>query len=143
MASLWSCSGPQEPKFLRLDHIKVSKISTKNINFTAEAIFHNPNVIGGSLSSTDILVLANGVEVATIAQNETAKIPANADFSVPFHFSTSPKKIFDDDSNGLLGGVINAVLKKSIDLHFKGNVHFKFAGVPFKTKIDLEEEVDL
>lgn len=142
-ASLWSCSSPQEPEFLRLEQIKATNISTTKINFTGEAVFYNPNAIGGSLTSTDILVTTNGIEVATISQDKTTSIPANAEFSVPVHFNTSPEKIFGDDTKSILSGVINALLKKSVDLQFKGKVHFKIGGIPFKTDIDIEEEVKL
>ena len=142
-AAIWSCAGPQEPEFIRLEHIKAANISTKKINFTGDAIFRNPNAFGGYLTSTDIIVVTNGIEVARIEQHETTNIPANAAFSIPIHFSTSPKKLFETETNNMLGGVINALLKKSIDLQFKGRVHFKFSGIPFKTDVDFEEEVKL
>ncbi len=143
IASIWSCTGPQEPVFLRLQDVKVTKISTRNITITGEALFHNPNAIGGTLVSTDIDVISNDVVIAQIAQEQATKLPTQAEFSIPLSFNTSPKELFDKNGKGVLGGVINALLDRTVKLQYKGKVKFKIAGLPFETPIEFEEEVEL
>lgn len=143
IASFWSCTGPQEPVFLRLENAKATNISTKKITITADALFHNPNAIGGTLTATNIDVISNDVKIATVEQNIESILPAQAEFSIPLTFSTSPKELFQKDGKGILGGVINALLDKSVKLKYKGNLTFKLAGISFDSPIDLEEVVDL
>ena len=118
-------------------------ISTKRITLSGEAIYHNPNSINGEVVSTDITVKVNDIPAAEIQQTTSIPVPAVAEFSLPLVCNISPKTIFDNDRNGALGGIINAVLTRKADVHYLGEIVVKIAGITFTLPIDVEEEVEL
>ena len=143
ISAILACNAPQEPVFKRFANIKSTNISTKNITITADALFQNPNTLGGEVTATDIEVIVNDVPAGKINQDLAIPVPANAEFIVPLTATISPKDIYDKDRGGALGGIVNAVLKKKVDVHYKGTVKMKIAGFPYTLKVDYEEEVRL
>ena len=140
---IFGCSAPQQPIFKSFSNIKSTNVSSKNITITANALFHNPNAMGGEVTATDIEVIINDVTAGKINQDLAIPVPANAAFSVPLTVTVSPKDIYENDRNGALGGIINAVLTKKVDVHYKGTVKMKIAGFPYTLDVDYEEEVRL
>lgn len=138
-----SCSGPQEPVYKGFEGLKANTISTKRISLSGEAVYHNPNAIGGEVVSTDIEVIVNDVLAATIEQENSIPVPATAEFRLPLVCNISPKDIFESDRNGTLGGIINAVLSQKVDVHYLGEIKMKIAGVTFTLPVDFEEEVPI
>lgn len=138
-----ACSGPQEPIFKKVDNIRSTSVSTKKVTITADAIYHNPNSLGGELSGIDIEVEVNGVNAAKIVQDVAIDVPANSEFIIPLTFDAAPKDIFENDKNGVIGGILNAALSRKVDVHYRGEVQMKIAGIPYTLPIDYEEEVKL
>ena len=143
ISTILGCSAPQEPIFKNFANIKTSNISTKKITITADALFHNPNTMGGEVTSTDIEVIVNDIPAGKINQDLAIPVPAGAAFSIPLTVNVSPKDIYENDRGGALGGIVNAVLKKKVDVHYKGTVKMKIAGFPYTLEVDYEEEVRL
>ncbi len=143
IGAILGCSAPQKPVFKSFDNIKSTNISTKNITITADALFHNPNTMGGEVTATDIEVIANDVSAGRINQDLAIPIPARSAFSVPLTVTVSLKDIYENDRGGALGGIVNAVLKKRVDIHYKGTVKMKIAGFPYTLEVDYEEVVRL
>lgn len=139
----FSCSSPQEPVFKTLDNVKTTKANAQEITVTAEAVYFNPNGISLTLSATDIDVFANDVEVAKIAQDLAAEIPAKSEFRIPLTFSAKPRDIYQKDKGGLIGGALNALLNKKVDVRYSGTVTVKMLGIPYTSEIDYEEVVSL
>jgi LEA14-like dessication related protein len=138
-----ACSAPQEPIFKNISNIRSTNISTKKITITAAAIYHNPNSVGGELSAIDIAVDVNGINTAKIVQDVAIKVPAQSEFSVPLTFDAAPLDIFENNRNGVIGGILNAALSRKVNLHYRGEVRMKIAGIPYTLPIDYEEEVKL
>lgn len=138
-----SCTGPQEPIFTGMENLKVDMISTGRITITGDAVYHNPNAIGGTLTATSINVTVNEVEAATIDQNVEIPVPAQSEFRVPLTFNTTPREIFKRDAGGLLGGVVNALVDKKVKVHYDGQVTVKLAGIAYTAPIEYEEEVEI
>ncbi|MEL7423144.1 MAG: hypothetical protein AAFN81_09150 [Bacteroidota bacterium] len=143
MFTLFACSGPQEPVYKGFSDLNADMISTKRITLSGEAQYYNPNPFGGEVVSTDIKVTVNDIPAAEIEQTTSTPVPAEADFSLPLVCNIAPKTIFDNDRNGALGGIINAVLSRKADVHYQGEIVVKFAGVPITLPVDVEEEVEL
>ena len=141
--TLLNCSGPQEPVYKGFSDIKADMISTKRITLSGEAQYYNPNALGGEVVSTDIQVIVNDIPAADIQQTTSIPVPAESDFSLPLICNIEPKTIFENDRNGALGGIINAVLSKKVDVHYQGEIVVKFAGVSFALPVDVEDEVEL
>lgn len=138
-----ACSAPQEPIFIGFKDIKTTTISTKKITVTAQAQFHNPNTLAGEVTATDIEVMVNDVPAGNIEQDLTIPVAASSAFSIPLTFTMAPKDIYENDRNGALGGIINAVLTKKVNVHYLGTVKMKIAGFPYTLEVDHEEEVRL
>ncbi|MEL6972609.1 MAG: hypothetical protein AAFZ63_23895 [Bacteroidota bacterium] len=143
MFTLVNCSGPQEPVYKGFSEINADMISTKRITLSGEAQYYNPNAFGGEVVSTDIQVVVNDIPAADIKQTTTIPVPAESDFSLPLVCNVAPKTIFENDRNGALGGIINAVLSRKVDVHYQGEIVVKFAGIPITLPVDVEEEVEL
>lgn len=138
-----SCARPQEPIYKGFEGLNAKTISTKRITLTGEAVYHNPNAFGGEVVSTDIEVFVNDVPAATISQEVSIPVPATAEFRLPLECNVSPKEIYENDRNGALGGIINAVLSKKVDVQYRGEIVVKLAGVSFTVPVEYEEQVEL
>jgi len=143
LALLTACTSPQEPIFKRLEGVKTSKLSTKEITITGQAIYHNPNGLGLTLEGTDIDVIVDGITVAKIQQDLEVKVPAQAEFSVPITFSAKPQDVYQANKGGVIGGAINALLNKKVKVRYQGTITVRIAGIKHTTPIDYEEEVAL
>lgn len=135
------CSAPQEPIFKGFRNIKTTTVSTKKITVTGNAVFQNPNTLGGEVVATNIEVMVNDISAGIIAQDLAIPVPASLEFAIPLTFNIAPRDLYENDRNGTLGGIINAVFNKKVDLHYLGTVQMKIAGFPHTLEVDHEEEV--
>tara|TARA_B110000091_G_scaffold161649_1_gene172382 strand:+ start:212 stop:670 length:459 start_codon:yes stop_codon:yes gene_type:complete len=137
-----SCAVNKKPIFIKVDDVKIVAVTSDTIRLKAAAFFENPNAVGGTISTDEIQLIVNGTPIASIFVNEF-KVPAKASFSVPLSAVIPTKKVFQNNKNGILGGLINSFLKKSIKLRFKGNLKYKVFGFSKTYPIDQIQEVKL
>ena len=119
-----SCSVKKKPVFIKVDNVKIVSITSDTVRLKAAAFFKNPNAVGGKISTDEIKIIVNGATVATVFVDEF-KVPARAEFQVPLTAVIPTKKVFENNKNGILGGLINSILNKSIKIRFKGNLKYK------------------
>ena len=120
-----SCSVNKQPTFIKVDKVKVASFSGDTIRLKAEAFFTNPNDVGGKISTDEIKVIVNGAEVAQVSSEEF-KVPARKNFTIPLVVVIPARKVFENNKNGILGGLLNSFLKKSIQVQFKGDIKYKY-----------------
>ncbi|WP_407277323.1 LEA type 2 family protein [Tenacibaculum maritimum] len=137
-----NCSVREKPIFLKVDAIKVVAIKSDTIHLKASAFFQNPNDIGGTISTDEIKVMVNEAEIAKVS-SEKFKVPARKEFEVPLQVKIPTKKVFETKKNGILGGVINALLSNSLKVRFKGNLKYALFGFSRIYAIDQTEEIKL
>lgn len=137
-----SCSVKKKPIFLKVDQIKVLSIASDTIRLKANAFFKNPNDIGGKLATDEIKVIINGTELAQVSSKEF-KVPAREDFAIPLHVAIPAKKIFDNNKTGVLGGLLNSLLNKSVKIQLKGDIRYKILGFSHVYAIDKTEDVKI
>ena len=77
-----SCGIKQKPKFIKVDSIKLINANPTKITLSANALFNNPNLIGGRLNPAGVLVYVNDISFGKI-ETEDFKVPANDNFTVP------------------------------------------------------------
>lgn len=142
LAFILSCSIKEKPVFIKVDDLKISSITADTIRLKAKAFFKNPNDIGGKLATDEIKVLIDGVEVAQVSSEEF-KVPAREEFFIPLKVVVPAKKVFKNNKNGILGGLLNSLLNKSIKVHFKGDLKYKVLGFSHVYIIDKVEEIKL
>lgn len=135
-----SCSVNKQPTFIKFDNLKVASFSGDTIRLKAEAFFTNPNDVGGKISTDEIKVILNGAEVAQVSSEEF-KVPARKDFTIPLVVVIPARKVFENNKNGILGGLLNSFLKKSIKVQFKGDIKYKVFGYSSVYPVDQIQEI--
>jgi len=134
------CSVKKKPVFLKVDDLKLISFKSDTIRLKAAAYFENPNDVGGKISTNEIKVIINGAELAQVSSDEF-KVPARKAFAIPLKVFVPAKKVFENNKNGILGGLLNSVLNKSIKVHFKGDLKYTFFGFSKVYHIDQEQEI--
>lgn len=142
IAFLSGCSVSESPVFEDIDKVKVETFNLKKIVVNANINFTNPNDIGCNLVSTNIAVLANGVEVGYVTQRSTSLVGSNEEFSIPVSITMAPKQIFKKGS-GFLGSTIGALTNKEIELEYSGLVMIEKLGVQYPIEIEETQVVEL
>lgn len=135
-----SCSVKEKPVFVKVDNVKIVSVASDTIRLKAEAFFKNPNDVGGKISTDKIKVIINGDEVAQVSSDEF-KVPPRKDFIIPLKVVIPAKEVFENSQGGILGGLINSVLNKSIKVQFKGELNYKILGFSNVYPIDKTEEI--
>ena len=135
-----SCSVNKQPTFIKVDKVKVASFSGDTIRLKAEAFFTNPNDVGGKISTDEIKVIVNGAEVAQVSSEEF-KVPARKNFTIPLVVVIPARKVFENNKNGILGGLLNSFLKKSIQIQFKGDIKYKVFGYSNVYPVDEIQEI--
>ncbi|MDB4168373.1 hypothetical protein N9601_07970 [Polaribacter sp.] len=135
-----SCAVKKKPIFIKVDDVKIVSVTMDTIRLKAAAFFENPNGVGGTISSDKIQIIVKGASIASVYVDE---FKARASFSVPLMAVIPTKKVFQNNKNGILGGLINSFLNKSIKLRFKGNLKYKVFGFSNTYPIDKVQEIKL
>lgn len=137
-----SCAIKKKPVFIKVDNVKIISIASDTIRLKAEAFFKNPNDVGGKISTDEIKVIINGAEVAQVSSEEF-KVPARKDFVIPLKVVIPAKRVYENNKNGIIGGLINSILNKSLKVQFKGDLKYKVLGFSNVYPIDKTEEIKL
>jgi hypothetical protein len=137
-----SCSVKEYPVFIKVDNVKLIAVASDTIRLQVNAYFQNPNDVGGKISTDEIKVIINGAEVARVSSDEF-KVPARNEFSIPLKVVIPSKRIFENNKNGILGGLINSIFKKSIKVTFKGNLKYKVFGFSNTYPVDITKDLKI
>lgn len=137
-----SCSVKKKPVFIKVDSIKIASVALDTIRLKAIAIFKNENNIGGKIATDEIKVIVNGTQLAQVSSEEF-KVPANKEFSIPLKVVIPAKKVFDNNKNGVLGGLLNSLISKKIKVQLKGDLKYKVLGFSHVYSIDKTEDVNI
>ncbi len=135
-----SCSVKKKPVFIKVDNIKVLSFKSDTIRLKAEAFFENPNDVGGEISTDEIKVIVNGAEVAQVFSDEF-KVPARKEFIIPLTAVIPTRKILESNENGILGGLLNSIISKSVKVQFKGDIKYKVFGFSSVYPVDQIQEI--
>lgn len=135
----FNCSVKEKPVFLNVENIKVKESTSKHITFTADALFLNPNDVGGELKTDKVKILVNDNELATIS-TKSFKVPAKKDFSIPLEAHIPIDSIF---SNKNLGGLIGSLFSQKIKVQYKGDIIYKALGISFTYNVDETQDVKI
>ncbi|WGH76154.1 LEA type 2 family protein [Tenacibaculum tangerinum] len=137
-----SCSVKQKPIFLKVDDVKLLSVSADTITLGANAYFENPNDIGGKIATDEIKVFIDEVAVAQVSSEEF-KVPARKEFHIPLKVVIPSRTIFENNKNGILGGILNSLMNQRFKVHFKGDLTYKVLGFSHVYTIDKVEDVKI
>ncbi len=139
---IWSCSVKKPPVFIKVDDIKVLSYKNDTIRLQANAYFKNENDIGGKIATDEIKVIINGAEVAQVSSDEF-KVPARKNFFVPLKVVVPAKKVFENNKQNFLEGLLNSLLNKSVKVQFVGDIKYKVFGYSNIYPINQTEEIKI
>lgn len=142
LLTIVSCAVKEKPIFLKVDNIKMLSATADTIKVGAKIYFKNPNIIGGKLATDEIKVIVNDVEFAQVSSEEF-EVPAQKEFSIPVKVAIPSKEVFEKNKNGILGGLINTLLKQSVKVQLKGSVKYKVFGYSDVYLIDKTEDIKI
>ena len=137
---IYSCSVKKPPVFIKVDDVKIISFATDTIRLQANAYFQNPNDVGGKLSTDEIKVIVNGAELAQVSSEEF-KVPARDEFFIPLNVVIPAKRIFENNKNGVLGGLLNSIISNKVKVQFKGNLNYVVFGFKKEFLIDKTEDI--
>ena len=135
-----SCSIKKEPIFIKVDNIKVLSFAADTIKIKADAFFENPNDVGGNISTDNISILVNNIEVAQVTA-EDFKVPSRDKFSIPMIAKVPTKSLLSTNKNGVLGGLLNSLITKKGNIRLKGNLEYVVFGFKKEFLVDKTEEI--
>jgi LEA14-like dessication related protein len=134
------CSGPKAPSFEKLKHLKISESSNGIITLTADALYHNPNSVGGMLTHSDIKLYIDAVEISHITQDHAIAVPSAQDFDVPVSMVVNLQKILEENE-GFLKNTIKRFLTKKMEVQYVGTVTIQIMNIEFDIPVDYTENV--
>lgn len=138
-ATFLNCSVNEKPEFVSVENIEVLESNSKYVTITANALFINPNDIGGKLKTDEIKVFINNNEMASIS-TENFNVPAKKEFTIPLKANIPTDSIF---SNKNLGGLIGSLFSKKIKVQYKGAIKYKVLGFSYSYDIDKTENIKI
>jgi hypothetical protein len=141
-AAYTSCGVKQRPILIKVDHIKLITANPTKIILSANALFNNPNLIGGRVITNGVKVYVNDISFGKI-EIEEFKVPANDNFTIPLKIEIKVKDIFNKDSSGFLNGLLSSVLNNSLNVKYKGEILFKAFGINHSYIINKTEAVKI
>ncbi len=119
-----SCKYQEKPEFVSVDRIELGKISIKEINFEADAVFTNGNDIGGKLITENIDIFVDDILVGHLKTKEF-NVPAKDTFMIPLQGKIATEKILKNNGKSILNNILSIVSSKKVNVRFKGDILFK------------------
>ena len=143
LLGLWvlnSCSFTEKPEFVRIDRVDILQADLNKVVLKADAVFLNHNHLGGTLHTDNIDVLVDGHVVAQVS-SDTFEVPLKDTFTIPLSVRFDTAKLLEDKGNGLLGSILNQVLRKKVNVRFKGEIGYTVLGFSSSYALDHSEEM--
>ena len=132
---LFSCTVNEYPEFVMVKNIKVIESNKQFLYLKGDALFRNPNDIGGKLQADGIKVFINGNEMAMVS-SESFDIPAKEEFTIPLKVNIPTDSIF---SNKNIGGLIGSLFSQKIEVKYQGKIKYKVFGFSHSYNVDETE----
>lgn len=134
-----SCSVNEKPQLIGVENIKVLESTSKYVAFTADALFKNPNDIGGELQTDEIKLFVNDNEMASVS-TENFKVPAKKEFTIPLKTKVPTDSVF---SNKSIVGLIGSLFSKKVKVKYIGDITYRALGFSYTYNIDKTEDVKI
>jgi LEA14-like dessication related protein len=129
-----ACVPKEEIVLKDIRNIEMKTTSNGDPLLGGNVVFHNPNKTKMTLRQINIEVFVDGKKTAQSDQQLEAKIPAQADFTVPLEVKLNLKEIGLNTLFGFLTG-------KKHQVRFLGFVRVKLHGVLVKIPVDHKSDL--
>ena len=139
LLTFFNCSVNEKPEFIGIENIKILESTSEHIILTADALFENPNIVGGEFEVSGVNVYVNNSEVASVSSKKF-KVPAKKHFSIPLTAKVPIDSVFGDKN---LSGLIGSLLTKKIKAQYKGVINYKVLGFSHLYEVDKTEDLKI
>ena len=139
---LAACNEIQKPKFIKIENVEVVDTNLSLVTLKADALFENPNGVGGKIATDSVRVFVNNIDMAVLSSEEFS-VPKKAEFSVPIEVKIPLSKLLNNEGGNLFEQVISVIDKKKFTVQFKGVIDYKIAGIKIPYALDESTEVEL
>jgi len=136
---VFNCSVTEQPEFVGIEKIKVINSNIKSITLKADALFKNPNDIGGVLKTDDLKVYINNTQAATVVSDEF-NVPSNQNFTIPLIVSVATDSIIDKKN---ISGLLGSLLSQKLSVQYKGEIKYQVLGYSSTYTVDETKEVKI
>ena len=133
------CTVNKKPEFIGVENIKVLESTSKYITITAEALFVNPNDVGGEIQTDEIKIFVNDNEMSTVS-TELFEVPAKKEFLIPLKAKFPTDSLF---SNKSIDRLIESLFSKKIKVQYKGDIKYKVLGFSSTYAVDQTEYIKI
>lgn len=129
-----ACKSPDEDIVFK--HVKdVVADASSDPLLKAEAVFFNPNNVGGKLRNIDVEIFVNGKKAGHVDKDYKIRIPANGEFSVPLEVKLNMKELGTMQTLlGLIGG-------KKFDIEYVGKLGVTYRGLPLRIPVKHKSQI--
>jgi len=134
-----NCTVTEKPTFVGIQNIKITEKSSKNITFLANALFLNPNDIGGELQTDGIKIFVNNNEMGYVSA-DNFKVPAKKEFTIPLKGNIPTDSLF---SNKNLSGLLGSLFSKKVKVQYTGEIKYKVLGFSHSYTVDKTENIKI
>ncbi len=136
---IFGCNINKKPEFIGIENIKILESTSKFIILSADALFINPNDIGGEIQTDDIKVFVNNNEISSVS-TKLFSIPAKKEFSIPLIANIPTDSLF---SNKNIGGLLGSLFNKTVKVQYKGDIKYKVLGFSYTYVVDKNETLKI
>ena len=134
-----SCNISEKPIFIGIENIKIQDSNSKKNQITADALFNNPNAVGGKLKTENLKIYVNDNEVANFASEEF-EVPSKKNFTIPLTVAVATDSIFGRKN---LGSLLGSIISQSFKVQYKGDIKYKIWGYSSSYTIDKTENIKI
>jgi len=135
-----SCNKPNKPTFKTVKNLKVVSSTINNVVVEGTVVLNNPNPYAVKVKDAFIGASANDVKVTSVKQMLSTEIAAYSDFEFPLSVSFNPRETVNTDN---IGGVLNVLKNRKVDMFFKGYVVVELVGKDTKIPLEFQKELSL
>lgn len=138
---IFACTPITEPTFERIANVEVLDVSTKQLRVNADMILMNNNSFALDLSSAEIKVIVDDIELADFVQNFDTSMPAKSEFEMPMEIEMKLERLYDRDPLGALTKGLKILSEKKLDVQFLGKIHVGKGMTKIPVAIDRMETI--
>ena len=139
ISTFLNCTVKEKPLFVEVKNIEVDESNSKEIILSADALFINPNDIGGKLKTDEIKIFINDNEIGYVS-SESFEVPAKKEFSIPIKATVPVDSLINNKS---IGGLIGSLFSKSVKVQYKGDIIYSTFGFSYSYSVDETENVKI
>lgn len=137
-----SCKVNEKPEFKAVENITVKDINGSTVTISAEALYFNPNHIGGTIKKVDLDLFMDGIKISDV-EAQPFEINSQENFRIPLTAKVPHSKLFGKSGKQLLGNLINAALNNTVKVSYKGIITLDLGALDYDYTLDETLELNL